>query len=274
MEIPAYVGENPPMLVHVENGSYEVTVFDSSESKTDKLVKMDPYMGIWGLRFLELELSNPTDVVFEINVSVKLGKFRNEDNSSVDCNAAEFGYPKTRIDRDNTARVLIPLEHFKLPVLDSSFFVKRTQSGTPDRSSSFSEKNAKDELNASIKNLISKITVRWQFGRNNSGELNIKDAIQAALQTSVTDVLLPDPLTFGFKLAENSTGRAKLSSPKESINQVQSPLSKGSVLAHDMTSMEVLVRNNTKEMRRMSLSITCRDVAGENCIEGKKATVL
>ncbi|THG19793.1 hypothetical protein TEA_000033 [Camellia sinensis var. sinensis] len=93
-------------------------------------------------------------------------------------------------------------------------------------------------------------------------------------QTSVIDVLLLDPLTFGFKLAENSTGRAKLSSRKESMNQVQSPLSKGSVLAHDMASVEVLVRNNTKEMIRMSLSITCRDVAGENCIEGKKATVL
>ncbi|KAL7187302.1 hypothetical protein ACSBR1_037380 [Camellia fascicularis] len=274
MEIPAHIGENPPKLVNVENGSSEVTVFDSSESKTDRLVKIDPYRGSWGLRFLELELSNPTDVVFEINVSVKLEKSRNEDNSSVDCDAAEFGYPKTRIDRDNTARVLIPLEHFKLPVLDSSFFVKHTQSGTPGRSSSFSEKNAKAELNASIKNLISKIKVRWQSGRNSSGELNIKDAIQAALQTSVMDVLLPDPLTFGFKLAESSTGRAKLSSPKESVNQVQSPSCKGSVLAHDMTSMEVLVRNNTKEMIRMSLSITCRDVAGENCIEGKKATVL
>ncbi|CAL5332035.1 unnamed protein product [Camellia sinensis] len=147
-------------------------------------------------------------------------------------------------------------------------------SGTPGRSSNFSEKNAKAELNASIKNLISKIKVRWQSGRNSSGELNIEDAIQAALQTSVMDVLLLDPLTFGFKLAENSTGRAKLSSRKESMNQVQSPLSKGSVLVHDMASVEVLVRNNTKEMIRMSLSITCRDVAGENCIEGKKATVL
>ncbi|KAL7166032.1 hypothetical protein ACSBR2_036824 [Camellia fascicularis] len=272
---PAKNGSSPMLLIHYAGlvlceGPFAV----DGNSCTRRLVKIDPYMGSWGLRFLELELSNPTDVVFEINVSVKLGKFRNEDNSSVDCNAAEFGYPKTRIDRDNTARILIPLEHFKLPVLDSLFFVKRTQSGTPGRSPSFSEKNAKAELNASIKNLISKIKVRWQSGRNSSGELNIKDAIQAALQTSVMNVLLPDPLTFGFKLAENSTGRAKLSSPKESINQVQSPLSKGSVLAHDMTSMEVLVRNNTKEMIRMSLSITCRDVAGENCIEGKKATVL
>ncbi|CAL5443710.1 unnamed protein product [Camellia sinensis] len=165
------------------------------------------------------------------------------------------------IDRDNTARVLIPLEHFKLPVLDSSFFMKHTQSGTPGRSSSFLQKNAKAELNASIKNLISKIKVRWQSRRNGLGKLNIEDAILAALQTFVMDVLLLDPLTFGFKLAENSTRRAKLSSPKESINQVQSPLSKGSVLAHDMTSMEVLLNRNilfgTSLMRKVKSCFTC-----------------
>uniref|UniRef100_A0A5B7CBI7 Putative trafficking protein particle complex subunit 9 isoform X2 n=1 Tax=Davidia involucrata TaxID=16924 RepID=A0A5B7CBI7_DAVIN len=274
MEIPAHVGGNPPKPVHVENSSTEEVI--GSESKTDRLVKIDPYRGSWGLRFLELELSNPTDVVFEISVSVQLENSNSEDNPPVDCGAAEFGYPKTRIDRDYTARVLIPLEHFKLPILDCSFFLKDSQAnGASSRSSSFSEKNAKAELNASIKNLISRIKVRWQSGRNSSGELNIKDAIQSALQTSVMDVLLPDPLTFGFRLGESCSGQdAKPDSPKESNNQVQSPSSKGSVLAHDMTPMEVLVRNNTKEMIRMSLSITCRDVAGENCIEGNKATVL
>ncbi|PSS17745.1 Trafficking protein particle complex II-specific subunit like [Actinidia chinensis var. chinensis] len=277
MEIPAHVSDSRPKLHDVANGSSEdITCFDSSESKTDRLVKIDPYRGSWGLRFLELELSNPTDVVFEISVSVQLEKSSAEDSSCVGHDAVEFSYPKTRIDRDYTARVLIPLEHFKLPVLDVSFFVKDSQNGaTTSRSSSFSEKNAKAELNASIKNLISRIKVRWQSGRNSSGELNIKDAIQAALQTSAMDVLLPDPLTFGFRLAENcSTGRAKLSPHKESQNQDHSPSSKSSVVAHDMTAMEVLVRNNTKEMIRTSLSITCKDVAGENCIESDKATVL
>ncbi|GFY96899.1 similar to TRS120 [Actinidia rufa] len=277
MEIPAHVSDSRPKLHDVANGSSEdIMCFDSSESKTDRLVKIDPYRGSWGLRFLELELSNPTDVVFEISVSVQLEKSSAEDSSCVGHDAVEFSYPKTRIDRDYTARVLIPLEHFKLPVLDVSFFVKDSQNGaTTSRSSSFSEKNAKAELNTSIKNLISRIKVRWQSGRNSSGELNIKDAIQAALQTSAMDVLLPDPLTFGFKLAENcSTGRAKLSPPKESQNQDHSPSSKSSVVAHDMTAMEVLVRNNTKEMIRTSLSITCKDVAGENCIESDKATVL
>ncbi|OVA11581.1 TRAPP II complex [Macleaya cordata] len=276
MEIPAHVGETLPKPVYVENGSTEELA--SPGSTTDSLVKIDPYRGSWGLRLLELELSNPTDVVFEISVSVQVESPRKENNLTfIDHDVAEFGYPKTRIDRDYSSRVLIPLEHFKLPVLDGSFFSKDFQvdEAFNTRSSSFSEKNTKAELNASIKNLISKIKVRWQSGRNSSGELNIKEAIQAALQTSVMDILLPDPLTFGFMLVRNgSVAAAQIGSPKESTLQPNLPGSKGSILAHDMTPMEILVRNNTREMIRMSLSITCRDVAGENCIEGDKATVL
>ncbi|XP_050268315.1 trafficking protein particle complex II-specific subunit 120 homolog [Quercus robur] len=274
MEIPAHVGENLPKPVHVDSQSTERAI--GSESKLDRLVKIDPFRGSWGLRFLELELSNPTDVVFDISVSVQLENLSNADNDSADQDAVEYGYPKTRIDRDCSARVLIPLEHFKLPILDGSFFMKDIQADGPtgSRNSSFSEKNAKAELNASIKNLISRIKVRWQSGRNSSGELNIKDAIQAALQASVMDVLLPDPLTFGFRLLRNGLEPAKLDSPNELNSSVQSSASKGPVLAHDMTPMEVLVRNNTKDLIKMSLSITCRDVAGENCVEGAKATVL
>lgn len=264
MEIPAHVGQSSPKFLNAENGGCEGDDFDYSESKTDKLVKIDPYRGSWGLRFLELELSNPTDVVFEVSVSVR-SENCNVKDSSIDSESSEFDYPKTRIDRDSTARVLIPLEHFKLPVLDGSFFTKEhpQNGGATSRSSSFSEKNAKAELNASIKNLISRINVRWQSGRNNSGELNIKDAMHAALQASVMDVLLPDPLTFGFKLAGTGTVCAKpnSSSPKDCV------------VAHEMTKMEVLIRNNTKESIRIGLTITCKDVAGENCTEGKKATV-
>ncbi|KAL7112355.1 hypothetical protein ACP275_05G146900 [Erythranthe tilingii] len=248
MEIPACVGETYTKLV--QSGSDGTEHSNDSERQTDRFMKLDPYRGSWGLRLLELELSNPTDVVFETSVSVDMDNSNKESFSN--CTSAEFGDPKTRIDRNYTARVLIPLEHFKLPVLDGSFLVKDSQSNgtTGGRSSSFSEKNIKTELNASIKNLISRIKVRWQSGRSSSGELDIKDAIQAALQASVMDVLLPDPLTFGFRLA------------------------KSSIVAHDMTAMEVLVRNNTKGAIRINLSVTCKDVAGENCIEGDKATVL
>lgn len=259
MEIPAHVGETPPVPAQLEIESSSKPSSTSSKTKNDRLVKIDPYRGSWGLRFLELELSNPTDIVFEIGVSVQLENSNTDDSPSIDHDASEFGYPKTRIDRDYTARVLIPLEHFKLPVLDGSFLVKGSHPN--------GQNSTKAELNASIKNLISRIKVRWQSGRNSSGELNIKDAIQAALQTSVMDVLLPDPLTFGFRLAKNDM--AKLDS-----SQVQSPVSKGLVLAHNMTPMEVLVRNNTKDSIRISLSVNCRDVAGENCVEGDKATVL
>jgi len=261
MEIPAHVGENLPKPIYLENSASKEAI--GSETKMDGLVKIDPFRGSWGLRFLELELSNPTDLVFEISVSVQLDS--TEDKLSAGQDATEYGYPKTRIDRDFSARVLIPLEHFKLPILDGSFFMKdfKPDGAAGSRNSSFSEKSAKAELKASINNLISRIKVRWQSGRTSSGELNIKDAIQAALKTSAMDVLLPDPLTFGFRLVRNNLSQESGDSRP-----------KGSVVAHDMTPMEVLVRNNTKEMIRMSLNITCRDVAGENCVEGTKATVL
>lgn len=270
MEIPAHVGDNLRKPVNATEGAID------SATKIDKLVTLNPSRGSWGLRFLELELSNPTDVVFNVTVSVQLENSSHEDNLCADQDAANFDYPKTTIDRDCSARVLIPLERFKLPILDGSFFARDNHvDGTPDgRSSSFSEKNTKAELNASIKNLISRIKVRWQSGRNSSGELNIKDAAQAALETSVMDVLLPDPLTYGFRHRRNGSDAEKLSRSAESDSPDQSSASEGFVVAHDMTPMEVTVRNNTKDMIKMSLSITCRDVAGHNCLEGAKATVL
>ncbi|RWR87670.1 trafficking protein particle complex II-specific subunit 120 [Cinnamomum micranthum f. kanehirae] len=253
MEIPAHISETLPKPVHVdESNANDVS---SDETKTESLVKIDPYRGSWGLRFLELELSNPTDVVFEITVSVQLESSRTEHSSTfVDRDAADFGYPKARIDRDYSARI------------DDAFGGK---------SSGAAEKNTKAELNASIKNLISRIKVRWQSGRSSSGELNIRDAIQAALQTSVMDILLPDPLTFGFRLARDGIKFVNDSLDESNIQiNGRSMSHKGSILAHEMTPIEVLVRNNTKDMIRMTLSVTCRDVAGENCIEGNKATVL
>ncbi|XP_042059959.1 trafficking protein particle complex II-specific subunit 120 homolog [Salvia splendens] len=267
MEIPARIGEACSMQAQLERGNTEQV--NSSERQADRLVKIDPNRGSWGLRLLELELYNPTDVVFEAGVSLDMENTNNQENLS-DNISAEYGEPKTRIDRDYTARVLIPLENFKLPVLDGSFLGNSSQNnGTSgSRNNSFSEKNIKAELNASIKNLISKIKVRWQSGRNSSGELDIKDAIQAALQASVMDVLLPDPLTFGFRLAKTSSDDINVDS------DVTSCESGDSIIAHEMTAMEVLVRNNTKEAIRINLSIACKDVAGENCMEGDKATVL
>lgn len=237
--------------------------------KDINLLKVDPYKGSWGLRLLELELFNPTDVVFYVDVAVHL------DDTDVDQEVISDGDAachKTRIDRDYSARVLIPLENFKLPVLDASFFVKASSSDEPlgSRAAAIAERNAKAELNASINNLISKIKVKWHSGRNSSGELNIKDAIQTALQASIMDILLPDPLMFSFKLVTNGTV-VNVDSPKDSGNVLRC---KDPISAHEMTHMEVQIRNNTKEIIRMNLSISCKDVAGENCFDENSATVL
>uniref|UniRef100_A0A0E0KSG0 Uncharacterized protein n=1 Tax=Oryza punctata TaxID=4537 RepID=A0A0E0KSG0_ORYPU len=255
---------------------------DSDAIRNDiSLLKIDPYKGSWDLRLLELELFNPTDVVFDVDVSVHLDGTSIEQKVLPEDKTVGSACHKTRIDRDYSARVLIPLEHFKLPVLDTSFFVKENGSDEPlgSRAATLAEKNAKAELNASINNLISKIKVKWHSGRNSSGELNIKDAIQTALQASIMDILLPDPLTFSFRHAKDGTA-AKTDSLKEpgddsshsadeSVLRCKDPIS-----ANEMTHMEVQIRNNTKETIRMNLSISCKDVAGENCFDENSATVL
>ena len=170
IEFPAHVSENLPKLDDVNNTSNGGHV--NSESKMDRLVKIDPFRGSWGLRFLELELSNPTDVVFEINVFVKLENNSNEDDHFADQDATKYGYPKTRIDRDCSARVLCLLSTLNYPFLMIPFYRRtlKTDGIGGGRNSSFSEKRSKAELNACIKNLVSRIKVQWHSGHNSSRE--------------------------------------------------------------------------------------------------------
>ncbi|XP_078433415.1 transport protein TRS120 [Wolffia australiana] len=208
MEIPARVGE---------------------EEQGRGLVKMNPNRGSWGLRLLELELANPTDEPFEVSVLVQPPP---EPSAPAPASA-------TRIDRDCAARVLIPLEHVKLPVIDGSFF-----SG---------ERSARAEVDACVRRLLSRIHVAWRSGRSGRGELSFKDAAQAAVQASVMDVLLPDPLTFVFRLRR--PGGAAFSSG-------------------DLVPLDVLVRNNTDQTIKLDLTVSCRDVAGNDCVAGDNPTVL
>ncbi|OEL21859.1 Trafficking protein particle complex II-specific subunit 120-like protein [Dichanthelium oligosanthes] len=265
MEIPARFTEAHLRPV---SGKDDISTRNNTEHTNINLLKIDPYKGSWGLRLLELELFNPTDVVFDVDVAVHLDDTNVDQRAISEGSSADAACHKTRIDRDYSARVLIPLENFKLPVLDASFFVKESGSDEPlgSRAAAIAERNAKAELNASINNLISKIKVKWHSGRNSSGELNIKDAIQAALQASIMDILLPDPLTFSFKLAKND---GNVGPSTGNVLRCEDPIS-----AHEMTHMEVLIRNNTKEIIRMNLSISCKDVAGENCFDENSATVL
>ncbi|KAF6144723.1 hypothetical protein GIB67_017742 [Kingdonia uniflora] len=127
------------------------------------------------------------------------GSYGNEDTTFIDRDAADF----------------------------RSFLSKDSQTSevSTSRTSSFSEKNMKAELNASIKSLISRIKL------------------------------------------------ATIDSSKDSNTDNNLPSSKGSIFAYEMTPMEFLARNNTQEMITVNFSITCRDVARENCIKGNKATI-
>ncbi|KAK3144332.1 hypothetical protein QOZ80_4AG0311640 [Eleusine coracana subsp. coracana] len=288
MEIPAQFTE--AHLSPVSRKDYISTGTDTAHGD-DNLLTIDPCKGSWGLRLLELELFNPTDVVFDVDVAVHLDG-TNVDQKLVDeGTAVDAACQKTRIDRDYSARVLIPLENFKLPVLDASFFIKESGSTEPlgSKAAAIAERNAKAELNASINSLISKIKVKWHSGRNSSGELNIKNAIQAALQASIMDILLPDPLTFSFKLAKNGSAINVVSSKDSGnpdddsghftdenviLSTKNAQRCEDLISAHEMTHMVVQIRNNTKEIIRMNLSISCKDVAGENCFDENSATVL
>lgn len=261
----------------------------------ESLVKMDPYRGSWGMRLLELELWNGTDVLFEIVVTRKEA---DEEGRLVE--DPECLYPPTRIDRDYASRVLIPLERFKLAGLDKASLARasiRKESITKQdgKSKDGAERQAKAELNTVIEELSSKICVRWTSGRNSAGELPIKDALREALQASVLKILLPDPLTFGFRLAKTSISPPTLRSAKDSGDIDNLPGSprvglqkveaddgcltadnEGGIGVRELAPIEMLVRNNTNEAVSMTLSVTCRDVTGTSCLGGigSKGTVL
>ncbi|XP_024356422.1 trafficking protein particle complex II-specific subunit 120 homolog [Physcomitrium patens] len=280
MEVAANISSSLPDSVACEQLS------EGGES----LVKMDPYRGSWGMRLLELELWNATDVLFEIVVT---SKDAGEGSRLED---AECLYPPTRIDRDYAARVLIPLEHFKLAGLDKASLARASiRKESILKSKDGTDRQAKAELNAAIEELSSKICVRWTSGRNSAGELPIKDALREALQASVLKILLPDPLTFGFRLAKTSISAPSLRSARDSGDLDNLPGSpriglqkveaddgglaadnKGGIGVRELTPIEMLVRNNTNESVKMTLSVTCRDVTGTSCMSaaGAKATVL
>ena len=104
-------------------GQYIMNGGTKTKNNVDILLRIDPYKGSWGVRLLELEFQNPIEVMFEIMVCIQGNKREDENKETVkDGKVVDFLYSTTIIDRDYAARVLIPLEHFKLLVLDKYFF--------------------------------------------------------------------------------------------------------------------------------------------------------
>lgn len=208
-------------------------------------------------------------------------------------------YPRTRIERDYSACVLIQLERFKLAGLDKASLArasvrKDALSKQYAMSKDVADREAKAELNSAIEELSSRICVKWHSGRNSAGVLPIKDALREALQASALKILLPDPLTFGFRLVKTSATQNSTcedTSPESYPNPHRVGLSKveaeedsavtkskggGGIAVRELALIEMLVRNNTSEAMKMTLSVTCRDVAGTSCLGaiGSKPTVL
>ena len=63
MEIPARFTEAQLRPV---SGKDDTSTGNDTERTNINLLKIDPYKGSWGLCLLELELFNPTDVVFDV----------------------------------------------------------------------------------------------------------------------------------------------------------------------------------------------------------------
>lgn len=169
------------------------------------------------IRLLELELWNGTDVVFEVAVESKSLEGRASGSDSESSLGRLFTHPPTRIDRDSSARVLIPLRGFSLPPGGrvpgttapplgggKQFVLQRSASG---RQMTAAETAAAADFEAYVDALCGQISVRWQSGLNSTGELPVREAIREALQGPSLDALLPDVLGFTFRLAAGGSAQ-------------------------------------------------------------------
>jgi hypothetical protein len=169
------------------------------------------------IRLLELELWNGTDVVFEVAVESKSLEGKASGSESESSLGRLFTHPPTRIDRDSSARVLIPLRGFSLPPGGrvpgttapppgggKQFVLQRSASG---RQMTAAETAAAADFEAYVDALCGQISVRWQSGLNSTGELPVREAIREALQGPSLDALLPDVLGFTFRLAAGGSAQ-------------------------------------------------------------------
>lgn len=262
-------------------------------SKGDKDLAVVPVREGKGLRLLELELWNGTDVSFEISTFVTLapetGTEKLSDGGKNDViqdkektkSEATSGHRCTRIDRECSARVLIPLESFQSGAVDALSRPPHPQPGTTRQSvlpRNAALAKAALEQEAVVEAICSRITVQWQSGRNSSGKLPIRRAVREALEGSALDILLPDLVSFSFHLRPaggNSSSGGKSSGVfgnggRESRDNEE-------LVARELTLVDLVVHNSSDAAMVMSLSVTCRDVRGASCMgggPGQKTTAL
>ncbi|CAI5461664.1 unnamed protein product [Closterium sp. Yama58-4] len=149
-----------------------------------------------GLRLLDLEVWNGTDSAFDASL---------EEASLL---ASGGSVSHSRIGRDCAARLLIPLGGFD-SLLGSeaeaalAVLHHEEQTGgdtTVRRQLALGLGPIPSPFTTIINAICSRVKVRWLSARNCRGEVRIREAVRAVVESQAVAVLLPDPLAFSFRV--------------------------------------------------------------------------
>ncbi|GJP84201.1 hypothetical protein CLOP_g14288 [Closterium sp. NIES-67] len=211
----------------------------------------------------------------------------------------------SRIGRDCAARLLIPLGGFD-SLLGSeaeaalAVLHHEEQSGgdtTVRRQLALGLGPIPSPFTTIINAICSRVKVRWLSARNCRGEVRIREAVRAVVESQAVSVLLPDPLAFSFRvtappvtgaggagssesthlaLAMNAEAGAARDGGREGVSGDGGGGGCGGgggagagfsvTSALEFTTVELMVTNQSKGKLAVSVSVTCRDVTGETCV--------
>eukprot|EP00897_Mesotaenium_endlicherianum_P008114 jgi/Mesen1/7330/ME000376S06481 len=294
-----------------------------------------------GKRVMELELWNGTDVGFDVTLASTAptaaaaaaapSSSPSPSPSETPPSSEPASQARTvQINRECSGRLLIPLDTLHVPSLDAALgrsLTKRAAAKArahahgwggdggageaPHASVSLARSHSKhwsaeerrlaEQLEVAVDELCAQITVTWVSGRNSRGQLYLKDAVRDALEGPAADLLLPEVLSFSFRVGgsqeaaaaagEAAAGAAAAAGPagggrggesgpavaeeeefrggSQKKGSSSSSLKVGGsagVAARQLTGVELVVRSSSSEAMAMSLSVTCRDVSGANCL--------
>ncbi|CAI5488815.1 unnamed protein product [Closterium sp. Naga37s-1] len=219
----------------------------------------------------------------------------------------------SRIGRDCAARLLIPLGGFD-SLLGSeaeaalAVLHHEEQTGgdtTVRRQLALGLGPIPSPFTTIINAICSRVKVRWLSARNFRGEVRIREAVRAVVESQAVAVLLPDPLAFSFRVTAppltaaaavgvGSAGRGGNEQRETSglaagdacaareggsggggAGNADGAAAGGSggggagfsvTSALEFTTVELTVTNQSKGKLAVSVSVTCRDVTGETCV--------
>ena len=176
----------------------------------------------------------------------------------------------TRIDRECSARVLIPVEPLT-PAAQEGPDV-RSSSGGGGEEKQFVLRNptwtaaqtkAAALLERAVEELCARVRVTWKSGRNSRGQLLIRNAVREALQGAAMEIMLPDVITFHFRFRGGG-------------NEVAPNGGHMRVVALEVTEVDLVVRSRVERAMPLRVSVSCENVTGTHCLgtEGDASNML